>query len=720
MVQPISNHLGYGAINSFFCDSIECDGHNWSGILLDEFQKRRGYDLRPHAYALWGDLGDISPDVRHDYFLTMSELTIENFFEPFTAWSKRNGAQARIQAHGTWADILKAYATADIPEGETFGDQNVLGCNTIHRRLAVSAGHLYGKKIISNETFTWLCKPRFTETPEILKAAVDAVFLDGMNMIVNHGFPYSEPDAEERLPFYASCHLCNDTPWWPHYRHLARYIQTVSALLRRGRHVSEIGIFLPQADIWSDNLLSDLHMAMKLEEHIGRDVADAIAKAGYWFDYLNDDALVRLGSLCEGGIRIGGNEYRVILLIGCTRLDEKTAECLHAFVEAGGVLIAAEQIPLQGCGLMDRKQKDERVRSCIEELFGSKRQPGSVRPYLTYEQCSEESDQNGIRSGQIAPESQSTDVRAFKRHVGKGDAIFVPDRRASLISALQDTLRPDVTLSCPDTVGYVHREEGDTHFYFLSNISPKECRNTAFFRDRHTGFRVFSPETGEEIHAHSFEEASDGMRVVLDHPPYGALVVFFSPEVDLARVRMNGAVEYISETDLVNWTFSVPSLGFTASMPEPTSWEEQPALHYYSGEGRYACTFTLDAEILPDQQVRLVLTSLFCSAEVWVNGFHAGDLWKSPYHLDIGRHLHQGSNNLLLVVTNPLINELLNPGLRDTPLPIVLPYWPYFGNVINNIRQERLSYEAERAAILTPQRSGLSGSVRLCVMNPSM
>ena len=44
MVEPIARRAP--GVNAWFCDSIEVEGHNWSGVLLDEFKKRRGYGLR--------------------------------------------------------------------------------------------------------------------------------------------------------------------------------------------------------------------------------------------------------------------------------------------------------------------------------------------------------------------------------------------------------------------------------------------------------------------------------------------------------------------------------------------------------------------------------------------------------------------------------------------------------------------------------------------------
>ena len=83
-------------------------------------KKRRGYELRPYIYALWGEIRGMTEQVRYDFQKTMAELTVENFFQELTDWCHEKGALSRIQAHGTWGDILQAYGAADIPEGETF------------------------------------------------------------------------------------------------------------------------------------------------------------------------------------------------------------------------------------------------------------------------------------------------------------------------------------------------------------------------------------------------------------------------------------------------------------------------------------------------------------------------------------------------------------------------------------------------------------------------
>lgn len=646
-VQPILDRAP--GMRTLFCDSIEVEGHNWSGVLLDEFKKRRGYDLSQYIYALWGDMGEITPHVRYDYFRTMSELTIENFFDPLTEFAHRNGALSRIQAHGTWGDILRVYAAGDIPEGETFGDHRTLEVNTIHRRLAASAGHIYGKNLISNETFTWLKRPRFTETLEEMKSAVDAVFLDGMNMIVNHGYAYSPEKAGKRgWPFYASTHINHTVPWWPLYRNLGDYIHRSSAILRRGRPVAEVAVYLPQADIYADNMLSELHLAMRLEEHLGRADMDAIQKAGYWFDYINDEALCELGSIADGKLTIGENSYRAILLVGCSRLPVETARRLRDFARCGGILIC-DNIPAESCGLLNREEMAAQVRRYMDEA---------------------------------AP-------------------VLVENRQEALRAALSQRLDADVVLSSPDTVGYVHRVEGSTHLYFLSNLSEEKHLVTARFKNRTESLRAWSVNTTEPIW---IGQSDEGCAFHMD--AHESVLVVFSPELDAAPVPEKPA-ETTREMALTGWTLSIEGAEFP--MEEPVSWETLPGLEHFSGMGSYTCVFEADSGM---QNASLRLTGLSAAVRVWLNGELVGDIWTHPLEISLSGKLRQGENQLRLDVYSTLINEMMTDGSYEK-CPDVLPEWPYYGAVINAHRRARLNCMREFREQKDVLKSGLWGKTTL-------
>lgn len=646
MVEPILDQVGRKQIRSLFCDSIEVEGHNWTSLLLTEFEKRRGYSLKPYIYGLWGNLGEISEDVRYDYFRTMSELTLENFFDRFTDFCHKNQVLSRIQAHGTWGDILRAYAAADIPEGETFGPCDHLWVNTIHRKLAVSAAHLYGKPVVSNETFTWLTKPRFTETPEDLKLAADVVFADGCNMIVNHGYSYVPPDTGKYgCPFYASSHINHTTPWWPYYSHVGQYIHRVSALLRRGEPVSRILLYLPQADVWSQNLMSDLHLALKLEQQIGAETGNFLHQAGYEFDYVNDEILTEAAQMEGPTLQIQGNSYEAVLLVGCTRLPEQTAEVLCQFAENGGILISAEQIPEKGCGLVNRAAKAELVKNRMQTAF---QQP---------------------------------------------KAKVVSNRAEALTAALSEFLQPDIFIERKEKVGFVHRQEKNDHLYFLPNISKEEAITSILFFGHREKAAVVDLETGNVCTPRKIEYTEDGCKMELCFAPCQSVVVLFSNELDKTVIPYLPKKQTWSTVSPQKCVLRIPQTGQEFAMAKPETWQSIPELQYFSGTGEYILKFSSTEAY---RQVFLQLEELSCCCKVWVNHILCGELWKHPYQLDITQAWKPGENIIRLEVVSIPFHELSGPEIDSSQVPASLSQWPYYGKVMENIWSKRANFLPEQ------------------------
>ena len=153
--------------HTFFNDSYEVYKANWTPTLIDEFQKRRGYDLRQHLPELLGVVDD-GNQVLCDYRETLSDLLLENFTQQWVAWAHQHGVKVRNQAHGSPANLLDLYAAVDIPEIEGFGlsDFGIKGLRTdpgkprknfsavSMLKYAPSAAHVTGKPLTSSETIT--------------------------------------------------------------------------------------------------------------------------------------------------------------------------------------------------------------------------------------------------------------------------------------------------------------------------------------------------------------------------------------------------------------------------------------------------------------------------------------------------------------------------------------------------------------------------------------
>lgn len=652
---PIVERLGKGAVKSFFCDSIEVSGHNWTNIMYEEFEKRRGYSLRPYIYALWGEVKGVTEYIRYDFQKTYAELTVENFFREMTDWCHEMGSTSRIQAHGTWGDVLLAYGAADVPEGESFSEFDKYTVNTIHRRLASSAGNVYHKPVISNESFTWLRFPRFTETLEQIKVETDAIFADGMNQIVNHGFTYNPSEGEE-WPFYASSHICNTNTWWEYYRNIGNYIHRVSHFMQKGVTKAEVCIYLPQNDIWAENPLCDLHMCMKLKERFEDDVIDAIAKEGYWFDYVNDDVVSRISEY----------EYQVLIIIETERMPVSTVRSIKRFARQGNKVICAQHIPDKSCGLLNADENNGYVKRTMQELYE------------------------------------------------KGMLLFADNKRDALIRLLKESFVPDLEISeGKEDIGYVHKKDGDTDIYFVSNMSKKEYLTKLTFKGQRCPCILMDPMTGRKKSILENRLTNRGKELGLIMEPLQSLIIIFDKELEEQQEEPLFSV--VEKKDISrDWKFEVQERNVSVQMPELSGWEQIPELKYFSGTGRYEKEFMVQQEEIADRKIFLELQHLGECARVFINDRQAGDIIKYPYRLEITEYLVPGVNTVQIEAANLLINRVIDPEYSTMFYEDdVIGQWPYFTKPLNAVRKKRLSNWRETDMYQDPAPSGIWGKAEI-------
>ncbi len=373
----------------FAADSLELEDSNWSDDFLAEFQGRRGYDLTAYLPDLWDRFGPESNGVRQDFLETVSELMLSRYFQHYTAWTRKHKLQTIVQSHGTIADVLAAYGAVDVPDVETMwpGSEH-LQVNLRSRRLGVSASHLYGKPRVTAESYTWLRMPRFLVSLSLMKAASDALYIDGVNQIKNHG--YSSSPRRVGKPgwaFYASTLINHNQTWWPHYPALAAYVTRMNYLMQSAQYVADVALYhnLPDARAnfddpkpeWLEDyawrhperdpgLDSAAGIAMRL-----KDCADSLQQAGYGFDVINDDALLNQMKLSQGQLSGQGMSYRALVFYNTVSVPVPTLLRARDFARAGGAVIAVGRLPEEGVGLVRMAEQRQEIKSLNKEIWGN-------------------------------------------------------------------------------------------------------------------------------------------------------------------------------------------------------------------------------------------------------------------------------------------------------------------------------------------------------------
>ena len=677
LMEAFGDHPPYAV----FSDSLEDYGSDWTPNLLQEFQRRRGYDLTPHLLALIGDAGPSTAAIRHDWGKTLTELADEHYLKPLHAWARQHHTLFRSQTYGFPPVTLSSNRYEDLPEGE--GKATVLMWREFSdTRWAASAGHLFGKPVISSETWTWLHSPAFQASPLDMKAEADLHFLQGINQLIGHGWPYSpEVAGEPGWRMYAAGAFNAHNPWWFAMPELTAYLQRMSFALRQGNPANDVALLLPNDDAWASfaangHLWSgattqggfdirgrDVSIDENMRELLGPNLMPQILDAGFNLDFIDADAIDTLG------IR-----YPVLVLPGVERLPLATYQRIEQYAMRGGIVVATRRLPSTAPGLVNADTESAQIKAISQRLF------------------------------------QAKDARGF----------YVEDE-TQLGDVITKHLKPDVTFAPKSsTLGFIHRKFDVGDLYFIANTSNRHITVTATFRENARYAESWDPFTGQAtvlVHANTLDlklQAYES-RLILRSSSEPERRRSSLPDLDSSTRSDSKEIDLSSD-----WRLTFNGLNQTIHVEKLHSWSEEESFKYYSGQATYEKTIDLRAGVkeknslildfgegtavekpnpLPEFNMRAYLDGpIREAAEVYVNGQRAGLVWHPPYAINLTSLLKDGKNELRIVVGNTAINMLAGTTLPDYRL-------------LNDRYGER--FVPQGMDNLQPLPSGLLGPVRL-------
>jgi hypothetical protein len=627
--------------STFDADSLELEDSNWTDDFLGEFNRRRGYDLSPYLPDLWEWTQPLSGAVRQDYFETISDLMIERYFRRYTDWAHENGYHTSIQAHGTIADVMRAYGVADKPDVETMWPgswrQSV---NLRSRRIGVSAAHIYGKPIVSSESYTWLNAPRFTVTLEQMKAATDSLFIDGVTQIKAQGFS-SSPRAvgTPGWAFYASTFLSQNQTWWPHFGKLTAYISRLTYLMQSAHYVADVALYddLPDAaahyeepkqnwvkdNVWRRRERDPgMDSAAMIAQHL-KPCADRLQNAGYGFDIINDDALSNQMTLGSDGLLEGHDmKYRALVFYNSTSVPLETLKRAETFSRAGGLVIAVGHMPRIGVGLMSYQEKQNEVSATIDRIW-------------------------------------KTGAGRFARDLDE------------LQSILDRAFGPDFRVTGGDSgIGFIHRRLGDQDLYLVANGTANQSRSQLTFRTSANVIERWNPMDGSVVAIHDAQRNATSSTVTVNFNPWESTVFVFGPNPTIGATEIPPkfmAAEFKVEGP---WNVSFPApVAKDYLWPQLRDWINIDDTRYFSGIATYRCEVRLPLSLSASIPIEVDLGEVRDSAEVFVNGKSAGIAIMTPYRVETRGLFHKGHNVIEIRVANLWNNYIMSLPKTTSKVP---------------------------------------------------
>ena len=587
--------------HTFFNDSYEVYRANWTPTLFDEFQKRRGYDLRQHLPELLGDVDD-GNQVLADYRETLSDLLYENFTQQWVEWAHRHGVKVRNQAHGSPANLLDLYGAVDIPEIEGFGlsEFGIKGLRTdpgmtrknfsdvSMLKYAPSAAHVMGKPLTSSETFTWLTE-HFRTSLSQMKPDLDLMFTCGVNHVYFHGTCYSpKDDPWPGWKFYASIDMSPTNSIWRDAPYLMQYIERCQSFLQLGEPDNDFLVYLPVRDMWrirgprndddkqaSKNRRGGEDLLMQFDIHTMDEKAPQFIRSiltidslGYDCDYISDRQLAKVR--IENGMLVteGGTRYRALIVPSGTTVDERLKALLT---------------PLQAY-VIDGEKPQAMARYAKAEAMKSELRLRAIRRKTT--------DSWHYFMANLTPNDVSSSV-----------ALTVPCKSATWYDPMTGDITPAVITNGKVCINL---RSGESRILKTSTTSNDSSTNPTSLTCS-TNFSEALPITG----------------------PW--------------------TLTFTEEAPKVDQTFKLDKL---------QTWETlSPEAAITMGTGVYTTTFRLTKQ-QARQHWMLDLGDVRESARVYLNGRFLGCAWAVPFVLDCRDALQKGKNELRIEVTNLPANRI--------------------------------------------------------------
>ena len=598
--EPLVNTFGATPPYAIFSDSLEAYGADWTPDLPAEFKKRRGYDLLPHLPQLVAGGTPEADTVRHDWGKTLTELVNENYLTPLNSWAIAHHTRFRSQTYGEPAVSLSSQRLVALPEGEGpyWREFNTL-------RWATSANHLFGNNVTSAETFTWLHSPVFRATPLDMKAEADLHFIIGTNQIIGHGWPYSAPQVgEPGWSLYAAAVFNDHNPWHPVMPAVSAYIQSVSSLLRQGTPANQVAVLLPTDDAWASFTPGHVTVSGALAKLLSPNLIPAILDAGYNFDFIDADAIARLG------IR-----YPALIVPPTSRIPMATLRGIQRYVARGGKVICVGRIPTTS-------------------------PEGKHR----------------------------TEITRISKRLFREDLNSFVSSEASLGNALHKAVVPDLKLNVgQENIGFIRRRLPNADIYFLANTSNLPVATTATFASAFRNAELLDPTSGEAWAATknslALKLAPYESRVVLisntqltapKAPQASATLLNISDDwkvrftdIDLTKTERT-LIDWSTEADTKHYSGEAVyertfNLDTGTTKPIYLSVEGGHPTESYAGKGHPGMQAWYEG---PIREAAIVI----------INGQQAGFLWHPPYRLDITEFVRPGQNHIELHVYNTALN----------------------------------------------------------------
>jgi len=664
LIKPILEQDGVKPGENFTylaVDSWEADGQNWSPVLAEEFEKRRGYSLYPFLPVLTGRIVEsveVSERFLYDFRRTMGDCVHDNFFgylvELCAEYNMGFGSEPFSRAAFDGMEIIEALTHPCATfwnRGSHFRAYN-------ESKWAASPAHVLGggRKVTSEAFPAGRFDAAWVNYPWTYKWLADYAYTAGLTQLGYHCSPIQpwddKPIHKPGMVFkYWGSQYSRHNTWWEQGAEWQKYQTRCQYMLEQGQFQGE-ALFMTPETIPGQEGSTRPNLPQ-----------------GYDFDLVSAK-LVRNQLSVEDGMILAPSGLKYHLL-NLPRMSDISVELLKKIQKlvADGAQIVVSSKPTTSKGLVNYPASENEVRKLVAEIW------------------------QGLNGDSVTEVSYGKGTLYWLEPL---DVLKKLGVQPDVIVEMEDATEETSSYRAKLPLTYIHRKTADEDFYFVASSLEKPASALLSFRISGKQPEFWHPESGRIEPCPVYEEKDGRTIIPLVLDPAGSLFVVFRGKPEAApvtQVSLNGT-EVLSTAKRINpladsrkffkaggsleiktangrtlktniasekslsldtgWKVSFDGVAApkARTFETLTPWNESDddLLRYFSGTGIYKKTINVKKK--KGEELWLDLGLVEVIATVLVNGKEVATEWKPPFLLELTDALKSGRNELEIRVTN--------------------------------------------------------------------
>ncbi|MEI7899009.1 MAG: glycosyl hydrolase [bacterium] len=516
-------HFGSTIQMTFFDDLTAMNAPDcllWTPSFRDQFKKRIGRPADAYYPALWEDIGPDTGAARVALYSVRNEMFAAGYPGGTEAWCRQRGVKSSGHPAGSYnanplqssGDALLFYKYQGYPLTDYihYYHHGVEGFS-----IPASAAYNYDSPLMVCEIYGNFHQKLPNDSNMLYRAGMEC-YARGVNALLPHG-TWWDADKMAIMP-EISWRNPEIGPELPRFNRWAARCET---LLRGGRHMADIGILYPIADIEARYRVGEQSPNWGYVPVPGTDYFELMRLLT---GEIRRDFTLLHPEVLDGRCRVDGAElsldnkenrerFKVLLLPACRTVYLSNLKKVKRFYDGGGCVVATTCLPEQsaefGC--------DEEVRRLTQAMFG----PSGHGVFVA------KPDERSLK--------QALDGLALVWDVRVEGVPEIPrvsrDGKDPYVN--QSALNSNWYEGGNRQFAYIHKVKAGADLYFFANSSAQRVTADVTLRGRHN-LELWDPHTGAVSPApcsHDREASADITRVRVDLEPVKSVFLISSGSV---------------------------------------------------------------------------------------------------------------------------------------------------------------------------------------------